>query len=231
MVPSVCGSDMKNCFVCQDDLCNDNEFPSSGRLACLTCTGTGCAGESQTCEIYGDKEKCVSVFDGDDQVIARGCKSATTLCIEGDENCAQCDRSNCNTHTSKLEKSPCIVCNSKTDEDKKCVTTADSVGFCSTDSCYSILLDIEGDDGGQNIKRGCTEDIDLTTCVAPDCVSVICEEPYCNNKNFPTNRKSCFKCTGADCSYTFTSELCILYSEISQCITKFNESEFFTIEI
>lgn len=208
-------------------MCNNVEYPKENRLECLTCTGDECGvltPPHKSCETYGPTEKCTTLFETTEtgnKITARGCSSTLTNQCTDNDDCLSCDQSNCNTHESKEKTNPCIFCDSKSDP--KCVTSPSTVKYCTSNECFSRLLDIEVGAAGQNIDRGCHED--LSECVEPNCLK--CTGPYCNNKNFPTNRRSCLKCENDQCQSQETkTEFCLLHNENSQCISVFNDCKY-----
>ena len=225
---NLCGNSDENCFTCADDHCNGIIFPTNNRLLCVKCFGDDCIQENTTneyCEKVHADERCVTVFDGSTAVIERGCSStvqnSVTCGLEDSYLCLKCNFSSCNIATSTLQKYFCVSCSS---EDHNCVTSpnATQVAVCSTDSCYSRLL--ENDGTGQQIERGCVEKI--TQCTSYNsCQS--CSGERCNSEIFPSNRHSCYSCFGDHCAIGHLHEkLCSTYNDQNkECVTLYGEGK------
>jgi hypothetical protein len=227
--PSFC-QEKDMCLTCSEDYCNQVEYPIEGRLECLICSGTDCqesSDESQKCPVFGSSETCVTVFDEtEDLVIARGCSSDVEIgrqCVDN-ENCRNCNESNCNSETSKVTFS-CISCSSK--DDPNCVLDPASTTSvsCSSKLCYNRLIDTEDGERGQHTERGCTANLPQDfTCSEPNCVT--CDSDSCNSNKYPSDRISCQKCRDSGCSGPeINTELCILYEENGSCLSFYDSPE------
>lgn len=210
------------CQTCNEDYCNGNVYPTQDRLTCMKCYGEDCAtlnDVSEYCERWSNDERCVTIFDETDSVIERGCSSAiqnSATCSGQNPNCLTCDFDECNVETSANEKFHCVSCNSE--DDTKCVSNPleAQVDGCTTNSCFTRLLATNGAIG-QHIARGCATDI--ASCTGSDCK--LCEGERCNSEAFPTDRHSCFFCSGDHCALGHMDEKqCTLYSQQNKnCVT------------
>ncbi|KAG5682586.1 hypothetical protein PVAND_011931 [Polypedilum vanderplanki] len=207
-----CENNNLECRVCDEDFCNSIAFPIKERRSCISCRGDNCLSmtswEQKFCEIYGNNEKCVTLFDSKNKIIEKGCLS--TIVNVDFKNQSICDFDNCNIQNSIEENEVCISCNSETDSN--CITNplqSDLVA-CSTNQCYSRF---------QNniVDRGCENSL-TSSCTEPDCK--ICMGSRCNQNIIPSNRQSCHVCSGLDC--LGDSQIC-LRSGIGGCLTIFNE--------
>lgn len=212
------------CSLCDEDFCNNKIFPTKNRLQCQKCQGVDCATlnvDTDYCEVLNEDEKCVTVFNSKNEVIERGCLLALnftdpTICTQN--KCLTCSYDECNVATSSNEKFQCVSCTSE--EDDNCVINPNStmVIGCKIDSCYSVLLD------GKTIERGCSDELDDCTA-AYNCQS--CKGERCNSQNFPTDRHSCYYCSGDHCALGhLSSRLCVNYNANDKsCLTLYGEEK------
>ncbi|XP_070502926.1 proprotein convertase subtilisin/kexin type 5-like [Chironomus tepperi] len=219
-----CGTDEDSryqCISCQDDFCNGIMYPVTNRLSCHICH------DSNNCQIvsddninycpnHGQQEKCVSVFNADNQVIERGCSSSLNnnlYCSQNYKNCIECGTAGCNNITSVSSKM-CAVCDSISNKD--CVLNPKAVPtkYCNR-GCYTRLMN--GD-----LYRGCLEDLNNSTCTdATNCVSCA-DFDKCNVINYPNNRMECLTCNNStDCIHP-TKMSCIRHRANEACVTIFN---------
>lgn len=118
-----CGEDDGSftCNICDGDYCNALSFPLKNRLKCYTCLGADCESEKendQHCLIYGESEKCASVYDDSGALIERGCVSTLAnkeKCEQEDSsNCELCSTNGCNADPS-ISNIQCAACDSSVD--------------------------------------------------------------------------------------------------------------------
>lgn len=223
-----CGSSDETCLTCSDDHCNGIVFPTNNRLLCIKCLGDDCTQGNtlnEYCEKVHPDERCVTVFDSGNAVIERGCSSTvqnSAICSsESNSFCLKCNFSSCNIATSTSETFFCVSCSSE--QDHNCVTSPNTTEIvaCSTNSCYSRLL--ENDGTGQQIERGCGEKV--TLCTTDNCQA--CSGERCNSENFPSNRHSCYSCFGDQCALGHLHEkLCSTYNDQNkECVTLYGAGQ------
>lgn len=214
---STCGKSDLTCSICNEDYCNAITFPTQGRLSCIKCLGDDCVNlntKSEYCERWSSTEKCVSRFD-QNLIAERGCSSTIqnpATCTN--QNCLSCSFNNCNVANSLSETFNCVSC--KSGDNVNCVSNpnATAVIGCTNDQCYSRLLPSNG--VGEHIERGCS--------VGAQCTSVscsLCNGERCNSNVYPTDRHSCYHCSGGDhCAMgPLKEKLCTLYSQNKNCVT------------
>lgn len=225
---AACGVADRTCLRCDEDQCNGVVYPTQDRLNCIKCLNDECQSTttvSEYCERWNPNERCISVFDQNDAIIERGCLSSiqnTGTCSNSNPNCLLCNFNNCNVEKSVDEKYYCVSCNSGTDS--KCVSdpkATQTVG-CKSNMCFYRLLTANGI--GQNIERGCSVDAQMCTG-NPNCQ--LCQGERCNSVNFPSDRHSCFYCSGDHCPMGHLHEKqCIAYSPTNKnCVTVYGTGE------
>lgn len=74
-------------------------------------------------------------------------------------------------------------------------------------------------------KRGCFEELtDTERESCPGDLCEVCTTSDCNNQVFPTNRGTCMKCQGSECSTSAeVSTMCQVHLENHNCVTLFDE--------
>lgn len=210
------------CIACQDDHCNGIIYPVTERLSCHTCHGIDNCQQATNdnvdlCPLYGSNERCVSVFDGNNTVVERGCSSILNnknYCTINDKNCLECSTNGCNDATS-VDMKICAICDSSTDPD--CVLDPKSVPakYCEQ-GCYTRLVN-------GHTKRGCLEDLDTAQCeAAHDCFACASSDK-CNVINYPNNRMECFTCSNSTDCVRPSIKPCIRHKDGDTCVTIFNE--------
>lgn len=223
-----CGLTDPTCLKCDKDHCNNITHPTQNRLTCVKCSNYDCQISKTVtdyCERLSTNERCVSVFDQSGAIIERGCSSSIlnmATCSDSNPNCLICDFDGCNTETSASEKFHCVSCDSG--KDVKCVSNPNAtqtVG-CTTNFCYSRLLTVSG--VGQNIERGCGSEIE--SCTGSSCQQ--CSGERCNSISFPTDRHSCYFCSGDHCALGhMQAKQCTVYSQANKnCVSVYGAGEF-----
>jgi hypothetical protein len=219
-----CGKTDQTCTLCDDDFCNTMTYPTENRLVCQKCQGDDCGRLNvivEACERLHKDEKCVTIFNDQDDVIERGCLSAlhnTQMCSStNNKNCLTCGFDECNIETSIKETYRCVSCHSKDEDNCILNTKSTSVIGCTENKCYSRLDDYH------YIERGCAKGIE---CKSPYCQT--CTGEKCNTEIFPRNRHSCYYCSGDHCALGHRPEerLCLKYSSTDQnCMTLYGEGK------
>lgn len=219
---TICGDDdgTKRCNVCTDDFCNGEKFPTVNRLQCHTCVNENCQATEdnlELCEIYHQKERCVTVLSHEDKVVERGCSSSLRnlrYCNQNYENCLKCAASGCNVLNSRVERA-CVVCNSGSNSN--CVLNPASIatsGYCSL-GCYTRLVN-------ETLYRGCSDELAASfVCSEANNCKHCNDFDKCNTITFPSDRKSCQACSGTANCKNSTSQLCINYKKNDSCVTVF----------
>lgn len=216
-----CTGNSTNCLTCTDDFCNGITFPTENRRSCLQCSGNECttSEESQFCQVFSSSELCVTIFDSTNTVTERGCSSSLST---NSTNKLSCNFDNCNTQKSISEAFYCVGCSSASD--KKCILNPKEAGSvaCTTNECYSRALDTDV------VERGCVAALS-STCTGNNCI--MCNGTQCNVAEVPSNRQSCYKCSGINCvSGLGVAETCLSHKNTG-CITIFGEGKFFEIHL
>lgn len=221
-----------SCFVCDENYCNAILYPITDRLQCYICVDGDCEPNEynvEYCLKYSTDEKCATVFDASkDEVIARGCLSTletqqNEICEQNNTNCLKCGYGLCNKDDSKLKTEFCIGCSSEDDRDCAKANSVNEVR-CSTNECFSRLIEQEDNNFGRFMERGCLADLSLgTECIAPDCVN--CSGKNCNNKLFPENRITCKSCELGSCDDGTIDKICNQYIEGEACFTFFGQEK------
>lgn len=221
---NTCGLDedgQHECIACQNDFCNGITYPITKRLSCHICQNSyDCLTPSDDninyCPIYGEQEKCVTVFSADNKVIERGCSSTLNndiYCSQNYKNCKECATNGCNNITS-VDTKMCAYCNSIVDPN--CVINPNMVPTKNCNKgCYTRLIN-------GNLYRGCAEDLNDDVCSrANNCVACT-DSDKCNVISYPARRKECLTCDSpANCIHP-TIKSCIKYTENDTCVTIFN---------
>lgn len=150
---------LNNCTVCAQDMCNFVNFPLHGRLRCHSCVDEGCKDpqlDDMFCNLYGQNDACVTVFDNLGNPIERGCLSSLKYsqnCDGTESSCVQCSNSDlCNTNTTN-NYMQCAFCNSSINPD--CVLSPKIVDskkcskgcFTKIEGSYLISLSINTSNG------------------------------------------------------------------------------------
>lgn len=196
----------------------------SGRLKCHTCAGASCEpteSNLELCTMYGNDEKCATVFDGT-SVIARGCMHDLQTdyeneCLNNGTNCLKCAYDKCNKDDSLLKTEFCIGCDSSVDSN--CLRDKVNTEIrCTTNKCFTRLATNE--DSSFRLQRGCFADL-IYDCSSPDCTS--CEGKNCNNKVFPEKRISCKACELESCGGQEVDKMCSNYLRDEACLTVYGE--------
>ena len=223
---SRCGASDLTCLTCTGDYCNGIVFPTENRLVCLKCSGEGCHGDNEPiveyCERLSSTEKCVTIFDSAGSLFERGCSSSiqnSALCTTS--NCVTCSFNECNVETLPGQKYHCISCNSN--DDPKCIShpLETQVAACTTNQCFSMLLAIDGK--GQQIQRGCAD-------VQQGTGGTTCTGERCNANVFPSDRHSCYFCSGDHCALGhLQTKQCLIYNQQDRnCLTIYGAGEWVT---
>lgn len=219
-----CGSTDQTCSICDDDLCNNMIFPTKDRLQCQKCQGQDCLMlkvETDYCEVFNKDEKCLTVFNAQNEVIERSCMSAimfrnSKMCT--DNKCLNCGFDECNVAASSDEKYQCVSCTSEDDENCVISPNSTSVIGCSTNSCYSVMI------SQTHIERGCA--LENEDC-SPANNCELCKGERCNSQAFPKNRHSCYYCSGDHCALGHLHQrLCVSYNQNDKsCMTLYGEQK------
>lgn len=230
---NLCSTDESStagCFVCDGDSCNSIIYPLTGRLQCHTCVDGDCEPTDENleyCSRFGTDERCASIFDdSSDEVVARSCLSSLETqqretCEANSTNCIKCAYNKCNKDETKLKTDLCIGCNSK--DEANCLKASSIFETrCSTNECFSRLMEPEDAYLGQHMERGCLADLLLgTECNSPDCMS--CAGSNCNSKLFPVNRISCKSCERETCNGGSVDKICNHFIDNEACITFYGQ--------
>jgi hypothetical protein len=201
------------CITCSGELCNNQEFPIKKILSCYTCKGdcsdsTIDPATAKNCST--DAKECVTIFSNG-KVIERGCSTSETnqTCVTN--TCRHCSTdNNCNSHTT--QNINCLQCNSSAEPNCVYNTSllAQQTVPCS-DYCFTKIE-------GVSLIRGCLQQAE---CL--DSVCKKCDSDNCNKDDFPNDRLSCYKCSGAECESNQKTERCLKYSKTDQCFSQFSE--------
>lgn len=226
---NLCGTSDLTCLTCNEDYCNGITFPTQDRLSCIKCIGEDCVNlitRSEYCERWSSSEKCVSVFSAAGIVVERGCSSTiynSEICSSSNPNCLICNFDNCNVANSLSETFQCVSC--KSEEDPNCVSNPNATQAiaCTTDQCLTQLLPLPQNGIGRHIYRGCSSTNECSDCS-------LCKGERCNSMPYPTDRQSCYYCSGDNCAMGHLQEkLCTIYSQDKDCVTVYGTGEIFEI--
>ncbi|XP_049306648.1 uncharacterized protein LOC105222439 [Bactrocera dorsalis] len=234
-----CGSDV--CESCSGDDCNVSNIKRklSGRpgqwqelpLTCKVCEGkSDCAGTPTELVCTGTNDYCMTVFDEDDSVLARGCSSGIeaehgTYCDVNADKCQNCNSNNCNTVSALTDYIDCIYCDSATNAN--CVSHPENVSEwrkCNT-YCMTALRPRKASPEIFDLSRSCLDDkeaADQLICREGSSDCVACQGAACNTAVLPANRRSCYTCEGEDC-VTPETAACTAYTENEQCYVLFDD--------
>lgn len=220
--PSNCNNE--SCSICNGDLCNSVQFPTSRRLLCYKCKnddGDCLPTEEKYCEIYGENERCVSVFDSTNNVIERGCSQSIInkkYCERNQKNCIECVTPKCNSAMHKITQ--CISCSSL--DDSNCVTNPalTNIKNC-TMGCYTKVEK-------ENLVRGCLEELANAECNDNNFCTQCNSVDKCNVDFYPKNRLQCMSCSSANCVDTI-SKPCIKHKNADKCVTIFKNCKIIFI--
>lgn len=215
-----------DCLLCNNDLCNSIQYPVQNRLSCYNCINDVDNNEclpkdEKMCEIYGENEKCVTVFNTKNDVIERGCAQTIlnkVYCNENYKNCLECSTLNCNSVLSKTNL--CVFCNSL--EDPNCVINPSiltSTKSCKL-GCYTRMV-------GENLFRGCLEDLGNIECIEKNQCSACEGFDKCNINEYPEDRLQCLSCQNASNCLNASSKACIKYEKNDRCVTVFEKCKGF----
>jgi Protein of unknown function (DUF753) len=224
---TLCGVDddgIYSCLVCKDDLCNGIQFPMKNRLKCHICNDINeCSATDENlsyCEIYGDQERCVTVFNNANKAIERSCASEIVnkkYCELNYKNCIRCSDTGCNSITTKTTLL-CSFCNSV--ENPNCVIDPAivPVKYCER-GCFTRLID--GD-----LFRGCLEDLGTINCDESNNCVPCSDGDKCNVGSYPKDRKNCLTCSTPSQCQSPSSQMCVKHTVNDKCVTVFDGCEF-----
>ncbi|XP_030375094.1 G surface protein, allelic form 156 [Scaptodrosophila lebanonensis] len=227
-----CDENSSDCVKCVGDGCNTVDLAvkhddNHGKwqdlpLTCLSCQGAeNCVEPSSSLQCQDNNEQdCITVFNGDGVVVARGCAdSLETECAANGATCHNCKSNECNNANALSEFEECIYCDSFKDD--SCLLLPES-SLHKTRLCHGgCMTALYGSaDAGQEIIRTCLndkEEKDANECQAgSDANCVACTGAKCNVDTVPEDRMSCYICEGDDCEVPVTKS-CPIYKQNDKC--------------
>ena len=231
----------KNCRTCSGIGCNDIDLASQdiGKLGmftglpltCYRCNGIeSCSSSLGALDVCtGNIEQtCVTAFDEDGNVVARGCSdSLESTCQSDGKLCFDCKSNACNLARNENEFIDCISCDAENDKD--CTFNVGSVK--RSRKCYKTCMTAlyprtQDENPVYELVRTCLDDKDLDdrniceTSQDPKCKS--CSGEKCNTDDLGS-RKSCYQCKGDECQDP-KQQTCRAVMDHDQCFVQWDET-------
>ncbi|XP_055920202.1 uncharacterized protein LOC129951877 [Eupeodes corollae] len=232
-------SDKKTCRICSTSACNTVNLEHVAKdgepgkwqdlpIKCQTCKDATCKQTPVPVESCSNNnlQNCMTVFNTQGEVIQKGCSDSVnqvheTYCEENFDRCFRCNSNECNKATTTDDYVKCLSCDTSTNA--SCVTDPESWKITRTcfKGCMTALYpkSIE-DDPAYATTRSCLDDkepADQQTCTnGSDELCKSCVGKECNKDIIPNDRRSCYHCSGEDCTLP-EKKLCTDYRKNDQC--------------